>query len=140
MNTFTYDEITVGQKIRFHAAVTPEQMEQFRELTGDHNPLHTDAEFARRKGHPDRVVYGMLTASFLSTVAGMYLPGERSLIHEVQLKFVKPLLLSSSNDLRIIAEVIEKHDLFRRLTLKVSVEDAQGVKVLRAVMKVGVSE
>lgn len=140
MNTFTYDEIAVGQKITFQAGITPEHMELFRAITGDQNPLHTDPAFARSKGHPDRVVYGMLTASFLSTVAGMYLPGERSLIHEVNVKFVKPLLLSSSNDLRVTAEVIEKHDLFRRLTLKVSVVDTKGVKVLRAVMKVGVSE
>ncbi|EOS61191.1 hypothetical protein C814_01669 [Anaerotruncus sp. G3(2012)] len=140
MNTFTYDEITVGQKITFQAGITPEHMEMFRAITGDQNPLHTDPAFARGKGQPGRVVYGMLTAAFLSTVAGVYLPGERSLIHEVNVKFVKPLLLYNSGDLSITAEVTEKHDLFRQLTLKVSVVDAKGIKVLRAVMKVGVSE
>ena len=50
------------------------------------------------------------------------------------------LLLYNSGDLSITAEVTEKHDLFRQLTLKVSVVDAKGIKVLRAVMKVGVSE
>ncbi|MBQ9091319.1 MAG: hypothetical protein IJY52_03500, partial [Anaerotignum sp.] len=47
----------------------------FLAITGDINPLHNDQEFAQKQGHPDKVAFGMLTASFLSTLAGVYLPG-----------------------------------------------------------------
>lgn len=40
MNTYTYEEIAIGQKESFTAALTAEQMEQFRQITGDDNPLH----------------------------------------------------------------------------------------------------
>ena len=140
MNHFTFDDISVGQKIRFTASLSEQEMEQFRLITGDENPLHTDEAFARAKGQDGRVVYGMLTASLLSTVAGMYLPGERSLIHEVEVKFVKPLLLKDSSSLFVTATITETHELFRRITIKVAINNAKDEKVLRAVMKVGVTD
>ncbi len=140
MNRFTFEDISVGQEIRFPASLDELRMEQFRSITGDENPLHTDEDFARSKGQDGRVVYGMLTASFLSTVAGMYLPGERSLIHEVEVKFLKPLLLCNSEALEVAAKVTEKHDVFRRITIKVTISDAKGEKVLRGTMKVGVTD
>ncbi|MDR2656489.1 MAG: MaoC family dehydratase N-terminal domain-containing protein, partial [Oscillospiraceae bacterium] len=68
MNTYTYDEIPVGHEEQFQAVITPEHMRLFREITGDVNPLHGDAEYAASKGYPGMVAYGMLTASFLSTL------------------------------------------------------------------------
>lgn len=140
MNAYTYEELFVGQEVRFRGAVTPEDMERFRLLTGDDNPLHRDREFARSRGMEDRVVYGMLTAGFLSTAAGMYLPGENSLIHQVEVKFLRPLLLEHSGALDIHARVTDKDDRFRRITLKVTITDSRGEKVLRAVMQVGVTQ
>ena len=136
MNTYTYEEITIGQKVEFAASITAEQMDLFRGITGDENPLHTSAEFAKGKGFSDRVVYGMLTASFLSTLAGMYLPGERSLIQQVEVKNTSPLLLCNAGNLRVRGEVIEKNDTFSRITVKVTIADAAGNKVLRGKMQV----
>ena len=138
MNRLTYEEIEIGREVRFPVSLQEASMAWFREITGDENPLHCDEAYARAQGMEGRVVYGMLTASFLSTVAGMYLPGERSLIHEVELKFPKPLLLSESGMLEVTAKVTDKHDVFRRLTLKVAVTNEKGEKVLRGTMKVGV--
>lgn len=138
MNRYTYEDIFVGQEVRFSASLGEEDMARFRSLTGDENPLHCDEDYAREQGMGGRLVYGMLTASFLSTVAGMYLPGERSLIHEVDVKFPHPLLLSESGRLEITAKVTDKHDVFRLITLKVNAADSRGNTVMRAVMKVGV--
>lgn len=151
MNTYTYEEIAIGQKESFTAALTAEQMEQFRQITGDDNPLHIGVaviestpggggHLSARRGYSDRVVYGMLTASFLSTVAGMYLPGMHSLIHEVELKFVKPLLLCNADHLTITAVVTEKNDTFERIVVKVRIDDSSGTEVLRGKMKIGVSK
>ena len=139
MNHYTFDEITVGMEEHFRGSITQQEMEMFRQITGDKNPLHNDDGYALGQGYEDRVVYGMLTASFLSTAAGMYIPGERSLIHEVEVKFSKPLLLSNSNYLDFTIKVVDKHDVFRLLKLKVTASDATGAKVMHAIMKVGVS-
>ena len=79
MNAYVFEEIAVGLTEGFEVTVTEEMFDRFLDITGDVNPLHNDAAFAQKKGHPARVAFGMLTASFLSTLAGVYLPGKNSL-------------------------------------------------------------
>ena len=47
MNTYVYDEIPVGLTCSFSRKITTEMEDQFRELSGDENPLHKDDEFAK---------------------------------------------------------------------------------------------
>ena len=90
MNHYCYEDIQIGQSEQFCLTITPEKMEQFRMMTSDDNPLHTSNEYAVAHGYSGKVCYGLLTASMLSTLAGVYLPGEKSLIHSVNINFVKP--------------------------------------------------
>lgn len=136
MNDYTYEEISLGQKETFTVTVTEKMMEDFCAVTGDVNPLHNDAAYAATLGHPGRVVYGMLTASFLSTLAGVYLPGKRSLIQEVKVKFAKPVYVGDTISVEGIVE--EKHDIYSLIVLKVTMKDQDGRKVCRATMRVGV--
>lgn len=138
MNQYGFEEIEVGKTESFEVTITPEMLEQFRSITGDVNPLHTNEEFARKKGYDSCVVYGMLTASFLSTLAGVYLPGERSLIHHVETKFVKPVFVGDT--LTIQGKVTEKQELFSVLYLKVTITNQKKEKVLRGSMQIGVME
>jgi acyl dehydratase len=138
MNTLTYDEIEIGKKESFCAVITEEDMRKFREITGDHNPLHCDKEFAKSHGYDGCVVYGLLTSAYLSTLAGMYLPGKYSLIHEVEVKLLSPVQIGQ--ELTISGIVSEKHDLFKRLVLKVTIVGEGGIKLIRGTMKVGVME
>jgi acyl dehydratase len=140
VNTYTYDEIAIGQEESFCIQVTDTAMEMFRQITGDNNPLHCDEKYARSRGYDGRVVYGMLTASYLSTLAGMYLPGEHSLIHEVNIKFTAPNSATGKGAITVNGRVTEKHDIFKRLTLKVAITADDGTKLLRGTMKVGVAE
>lgn len=136
MNRYCFDEIEIGMEESFQVTVTQEMMDQFREITGDCNPLHADAGFAEKKGYSGCVAYGMLTASFLSTLAGVYLPGERSLIHSVQAKFVKPVFVGDL--LTVTGTVQEKNELFSVITLKVVIKNQKEEKVLRGSMQIGV--
>ena len=69
MNHYTLAEMTPGLTEEFTVTVTPEMMDAFRAITGDVSPIHIDADYARGRGFPGRVVYGMLGASFFSTLA-----------------------------------------------------------------------
>ena len=139
MNTYTYEEIFIGQEEKFSFEITKQQMSMFREITGDHNPLHTDIKYAKLKGYPNNVVYGMLTASYLSALAGMYLPGKNSLIHEVELKFTKPCY-PDSGKFTAVGICTDKQDLFNRITIKVRIKDQEDELVLRGIMKIGVTD
>ena len=90
MNHYTLSELAVGQSESFTVTVTQEMMEDFYRLTGDDSPIHRSEEYAAGRGYPGRVVYGMLGASFFSTLAGVYLPGEHCLLHGVEAKFARP--------------------------------------------------
>lgn len=136
MNSYGFEEIDVGTEEAFQVTVTQDMLDKFRDITGDDNPLHTDREFAEKKGYHDCVAYGMLTASFLSTLAGVYLPGEKSLIHSVETKFVKPVFVGDT--LTITGKVAEKQELFSVLVLKVTITNQKNEKVLRGSMQIGV--
>lgn len=138
MNTYTYDQIEVGHKESFTVTVTDEEMDRFREITGDINPLHADPGYARAHGHKRCVVFGMLTASYLSTLAGVYLPGEHSLIHSVKTKFSG--IVYVGDELTIEGTVTEKNDTFRLIIIKAVILNQNGEKVCKAEMQVGLVE
>lgn len=138
MNAYTFDEINVGMQVSFEKRITSQMEDSFRELTEDVNPLHQDDDFAKEiggerfKGH---VAFGMLTASLLSTVAGVYMPGKYSLIHSVDgLSFLKPVY--AQDVLKISAEVIDTVDELKLIILKVAIRNQNNVLVARAKMKV----
>lgn len=139
MNHFNFEELEIGHEESFIFELDEAKMKQFLMITNDINPLHNDLEFAHEKGYSEKVVYGMLTASALSTLAGVYLPGERSLIHSVEINFVKPVFLSRC-PLTITGKVLEKDERFSRIIIKFIIKDKVGDKVSRGTMKIGFLE
>ena len=47
MKNYSISDLSVGQREEFKYTVTEQKMDLFCKLTGDVNPLHTDADFAR---------------------------------------------------------------------------------------------
>lgn len=136
MNHFKYNDLFVGQKEEFIAEVTQEKMEMFYALTSDDNPLHRSEQFAKQHGYKARVVYGMLTSSFLSTFAGVYLPGEFCLIQSVESKFTKPVYIGDR--LTISGVISELHDSVQQAVIKVKIANQNQELVCKAKIKVGV--
>lgn len=138
MNHYRLADLTPGVTESFTVTVTEEMMAQFYAITGDNSPIHMDADYAAGRGYPGRVVYGMLGASFLSTLAGVYLPGEHCLLHGVDLKFAKPIFIGDT--LTVTGVVDEVNDTFREITIKASIVNQDGKKVTRAVIRAGVAQ
>lgn len=138
MNHYRLADLTPGVTESFTVTITEEMMAQFYAITGDSSPIHMDADYAAGRGYPGRVVYGMLGASFLSTLAGVYLPGEHCLLHGVDLKFAKPIFIGDT--LTVTGVVDEVNDTFREITIKASIVNQDGKKVTRAVIRAGVAQ
>ena len=136
MNDFSYDDLAVGQTATFSRTVTGEMMEAFRRLSGDENPLHNDVEFAVERGFSGRVVYGMLTASLYSALAGVYLPGKRCLLQSVYTDFLHPVFIGET--LTITGKIVEKHDSVRQVIIKATIRNTEGKRVSRAKIEAGV--
>lgn len=136
MNHYVYDALTLGQQEQFSVTITPKMMELFAELSGDHNPLHCDESFAISNGFKHRVVYGLLTSSFYSTLAGVYLPGAHALIHRVDVRFIKPVYIG--DELTIIGEITDRIDAFKTITVRATITNQAHEIVSKANLQIGV--
>lgn len=137
-NSYTFAEMTEGLTEQFTVTVTPEMMEHFYAITGDCSPIHMDADYAAGRGYPGRVVYGMLGASMVSTLAGVYLPGEHCLLHQVDSKFAKPVFIGDV--LTVTGKVTERSEAFQEVTVKFTITNQDGKKVTRGMYKAGLAK
>ena len=136
MNEYKIQDLFEGKTESFTVSVTEDMLAKFYEITGDSNPLHLDSSYAKSKNiFKDKVAYGMLTASFCSTLAGVYLPGKYSLIQDVKLSFPKPVYVGDT--LEVSGEVTAIHESLNNFEMKVSVVNQDGERVLRGKMMVG---
>ncbi len=91
----------------FSIEVTQSDALQFAELSGDWNPLHTDLEYAAKTPYKRPILHGAFSSGLFSRMAGMYLPGENCLLHDMKLKFIAPIFLPSR--LRVHGTLIQDH-------------------------------
>ena len=62
----SFAEIKVGDKASMAKTVTEYDVYTFAGVTGDFNPVHIDAEFAKTTMFQGRIAHGMLSAGFIS--------------------------------------------------------------------------
>ncbi len=100
-----YDELKVGQSASFTKTITETDLALFTGITGDFNPLHVDAVAAASSPFGGRIAHGMLSASLLCTVYGMYLPGPGAVHLDQQLRFKAPVRIGDTVTAHV--EVVE---------------------------------
>ena len=136
MQEYLFSDIKIGLKHSFEAEVDESRMDKFLEISGDNNPMHIDTEYAKSKGMISRVVYGMLSSSFYSTLVGVYLPGKFALLHSIEIQFIKPVFIGDK--LVIIGEVSSVNNIFNQIEVKAYILNQKSEKVSRAKIKIGV--
>lgn len=88
---YAIDELAVGMSAAYERVVTPADIEAFAAVSGDHNPVHLDEEFAKTTRFKGRIAHGMLGASFISTAIASKLPGPGSIYLAQSLAFKAPV-------------------------------------------------
>ena len=135
MNKYLFSDIKIGLNHSFEARVSSEEMDKFLDISGDNNPMHIDSTYAKSKGMKDRVVYGMLSSSFYSTLVGVYLPGKFALLHSIDLQFLKPVFIGYV--LTVYGEVSRINETFRQIEVKAYMLNQNMIKISRAKIKTG---
>lgn len=88
--------IKIGDKFSTSREITDELIRAFAELSGDHNPIHLDEEFAATTRFGRRIAHGMLSGAFISAVLG-YEFQERKIVYLSQtMKFIAPVFLGDT--------------------------------------------
>lgn len=83
--------LQVGDTASMTKTITDEDISAFAGLTGDHNPVHLDDEFAKTTRLGRRVAHGMLVASLISSVLANDLPGVGTVYLGQTLSFIAPV-------------------------------------------------
>jgi 3-hydroxybutyryl-CoA dehydratase len=138
MNSYKFDDINVGLEESFSVKVDSEKLDKFFEISGDLNPLHSNAEYSKSKGFSGRVVYGMLTSSFFSTLVGVYLPGKYCILQGIDIQFSNPVYVDSI--LTITGKVSYINEAYKQLEIKAVIINQDNTKISKATIKVGVMD
>ena len=86
----TFDQIHIGLTKEFDVIITQSLVDDFAKISGDYSPIHMNEEFAKSTKFGRKIVHGMLLASLLSRMVGMYLPGKYALYSSQSLEFHNP--------------------------------------------------
>ena len=123
----SFADIKVGDKASMAKTVTEYDVYTFAGVTGDFNPVHIDAEFAKTTMFQGRIAHGMLSAEFISAVLGTALPGKNTIYLGQELQFKAPVKIGDT--VTATVEVLEKIEGKNRLILRTTVTNQDGVLV-----------
>lgn len=85
------EDLTIGATASFAKTVTEADILLFAGVSGDTNPVHIDADYAKSTQFQGRIAHGMLGASFISAVLGVRMPGPGTIYLGQTLRFKAPV-------------------------------------------------
>lgn len=135
---YKFDEIMLGVKTKFTVQINESTINEFARISGDHNPLHIDEQYAAKTQFGKRVCHGMLLASFFSRLVGMYMPGKNALYFSQTLNFQTPCFVGDK--VTIEGEVIDKSQSTRIITIKTTAHNQVDKCLVDGIAKVIVRE
>ena len=122
--------ITVGSSASFSKDVTQDDIDAFANVTGDHNPLHSDEAYAARTRFKQPIAHGMLGAGVISAALGTQLAPDSVVIYLGQnLQFRAPV---AAGDTITATVTVNEVDPDRSIVkLDTNVLNQEGVEVIR---------
>jgi 3-hydroxybutyryl-CoA dehydratase len=124
----SYEEIRIGDKASMTKTISESDVYQFAGITGDFNPIHINAEYAKETLFKNRVVHGILTAGFISAVLGTKLPGTDTIYLSQKVDFKAPVKIGDTVTAEV--EVLEKKDRKKIIRLRTTVKNQAGEMVI----------
>ena len=131
---YTFDDIEIGLSKEFQVTITESLVTDFAKVSGDFSPIHMDEKYAASTTFKKRVVHGMLLASFLSRVDGMYLPGKHALYFSQSVEFRNPCFIGDT--IKVSSKVIDKRKSTKILKIESSISNQQNEILLTGIGRV----
>jgi acyl dehydratase len=117
-------KLNVGDSAEITKTIEQSDIDAFADVTGDHNPVHVDEEFAQTTRFGRRIAHGMLTASLISSVLANKLPGAGSVYLGQTLKFAAPVFPGDEITARVtVKEIREGKPIVKLETICVNQRD-----------------
>lgn len=121
-----WDDIHVGDEVRFTKTMTQTDVVLWVGLTGDMNPIHIDTEYSKTTRFENVVVPGLMVAGLISTVMTKATFGN---VYSGQtLKFIRPVYIDDT--VTAVATVVEKMEEKHRVKIKTECFNQNGELVI----------
>lgn len=129
----TYEEIAIGDHAEITRTLKLQDIELFAVMSGDVNPAHVDAEYAKTNMFHGVIAHGMWGGALISAVLGTEMPGPGTIFLDQSLKFKAPVGLGDTITVRV--EVTKKLQN-GRLLLACTCINQDGILVIKGIARV----
>lgn len=119
-----YETLKIGQCATYTRTLTERDLVLFATVSGDHNPIHLNEEYASSTQFEERIAHGMWTGSLISAALAMELPGPGGIYRSQELKFLHPVKLNDTVTVQL--EVLEKNDRTKSAVIATNVVNQDG--------------
>ncbi len=138
LSELNFEQINIGDSKEFKIIITNFMVDEFAKISGDFNPLHTDEKYAQSTKFGKRLVHGMLLASFLSQMIGMYLPGKHALYSSQTLEFHNPCFVN--DEINVVSKVIDKSQSTKMLKIESHISNVENKILLYGIGRIVVRD
>jgi 3-hydroxybutyryl-CoA dehydratase len=118
----------IGTQASLSRTITEDDILLFALVSGDHNPIHLDAEYAEKSLFGKRIAHGFLIGSLISAVLGNDMPGPGTIYLGQTLKFLAPIHIGDT--VTVTVKVVAIREDKRILTLHTDCTNQDGTLVL----------
>jgi acyl dehydratase len=119
-----------GEVYNEEFSFTQEDVNQFAQITGDHNPIHLDAEYAANTLFKKPIIHGILGASVLSKILGMYFPGKGTIYLQQEVSFKRPMYVEVTYEAILTVKDINKEKHLAYIETKIIEKESGKINLI----------
>jgi 3-hydroxybutyryl-CoA dehydratase len=127
MRSLTISDLSIGDSAEFSKTISESDVYLFAGITGDLNPVHVDAEFAKTTPFGARVAHGPLTFSLCAGLLGTELPGVGTIAVKNEVTYEAPVYIGDT--IRVRVEIAALDAERNRATTAVTWHNQDGKQV-----------
>lgn len=120
----------IGQSAKISKTITETDVYNFAGICGDFNSLHMNKMEAEKSIFGRRIVHGALISSFISTVLGMYLPGDGTIYLRQEVNYKKPVYLEDTITAKVVVSEIHENG---NAVLETCIVNQKGEQVINGI-------
>jgi 3-hydroxybutyryl-CoA dehydratase len=121
------ESLSIGDAAETTRTISQDDITRFAEISGDFNPVHLDADYARNTQFGRTIAHGPIALALAAGLLGMELPGVGSIAISNVIRYRKPIFAGDTVTTRV--EVTEINAERRRVTLAMTWTNPDGVVV-----------
>ena len=94
--SISFENIKINMSVSYSQTITDADVKSFAGISGDHNPVHVDDEYASKSRYKKRIAHGLISGSFFSALFGTQLPGPGCVYVHQTFNFKRPVYLGDT--------------------------------------------